>query len=173
LFFRGWLEERTYISCLNLFLHTTEIRKLAEETIGKFQFKEIQIELNKVIEKSDKKIIDEFFLQESCTIKSYLKAELCVNSKHSNEGPILIIIKSPTDYKCTLQWPLVYISGRYFKYARDVSHSKFYKDLSIASVERELIQSISTTFQFTDIKFQSAGIKIWKDFCKTLAQKVN
>jgi tRNA U54 and U55 pseudouridine synthase Pus10 len=92
---RGGLEGRTCISCLNLFLHTAEIRKLGEETIGKFQFKEIQIELNKVIEKCDKKIIDEFLLQESCTIKSYLKAELCVNLKHSNEGPTLIIIKYP------------------------------------------------------------------------------
>lgn len=145
-------------ACFGILQRVPEIKESARVAIGSYSFYDIQIEVPNKISNCDKDIIDEFHCAQSCLIKNYLKAILSMGLKRVRDGPILKINIDESSVNCELQWPNMYITGRYLKESRRVSHSRFMPGVNpVSSVEGELISKLSGIIKCSDIKFQSAG----------------
>lgn len=76
----------------------------------------------------------------------------------ATQGPLLHMhITDKDNIHCELRWPTLYITGRYFKRSRRVSHSRFMPGNPVSSVEGELIEHLSGIVECSEIKFLSAG----------------
>lgn len=135
-----------------------KVKQIVSDAIGPYSYHDVQIEIPPNFIKDDDKICRQYNLPTSCNIKNYLKAKLNHELPHTNSGPTLILhIAGPSDIKCKLKWPDLYITGRYFKRSRRVSNSRFFKGFSITSVESELIKEFSKYVKCSQFTFASSG----------------
>jgi tRNA pseudouridine synthase 10 len=127
---------------------------------SRYQFHDIQLEIPSSLNASDARLLSEFKCPTSCSLKNDIKAQIMIALRRLNEGPLLrIAIQSAQSYHCELRWPPLYITGRYLKMSRRVSHSRFMPGSPAASVEGLIIAAANDAeiVQCTDIRFQSSG----------------
>lgn len=146
-------------ACHGIISHLDDIKDQVKNTIGRYNFHDIQIEVLTNLIKNDDKLIRKYRCQTSCTLKNYLKGQIQISFKRINEGPTLYIkINSASDIQMELKWPPLYVIGRYYKRSRRVSNTPFMRGQhAISSVEKELIGAIATDIRCTERKFLSAG----------------
>ena len=150
--------ENDCVCCFGLSANLDKVKKIVSDELGSYNYHDVQIEIPPKYIKPDNDIIAEFELPSSCNIKNYLRAKLNLELAHSPSGPTLQLrVAGPNDITCRLKWPDVFITGRYFKYSRRVSNSRFFKGQSISSVESELTKYFSKIIKCSSMTFTSSG----------------
>ena len=145
-------------ACSGILDSLEQIKEAAREAIGRYTFHDIQVEIPYALLSKDNSVVNRLKCSPSCTLKNFVKGKIMVALRKSREGPVLHIgITDKNTFNCELQWPNLYITGRYFKRSRRVSHSRFMPGSPVSSVEGELISRFSGLVECSELRFQSAG----------------
>jgi tRNA pseudouridine(54/55) synthase len=148
----------TCTACSGIVGALPSIIQAARAAVSRYRYREIQVEIPGRLLAKDNRYLAELNCQSSCSLKNDIKGQLMIALRKSNDGPVLqIAINHRQSYHCQLKWPPVYITGRYFKRSRRVSHSRFMVGSPISSVEGELIAKFTGVIDCSEIKFMSAG----------------
>ena len=148
----------TCICCCGIMSRFHKILEKAQQALGNYSFNDTQIEMPKKLSEKDDKLLRELKCETSCSLKNHLKSYLQINSKRTKQvATLLVHIKSPTSFFCELEWPNLYITGRYIKRSRQVSHTRFFNGEAISSVESEIISAFNGKFDSPQLHFESAG----------------
>ena len=168
-------------ACSGILDRLEDLKACAREAIGRYCFHDIQVEIPNQLLTKDMTIVDIVHSPPSCTLKNFVKGKITVALQKSREGPVLYVLISDRDtFNCELRWPSLYVTGRYFKRSRRVSHSRFMPGNPVSSVEGELVTHISELVNCGEIKFLSAGredmdvrmLGSGRPFCLTLVNPV-
>lgn len=163
--------------CAGIMQRIPSLRDAARAAIGPHACYDIQIELPASVAASDNATIDELRCAPSCLLKNHLKAALAMSLRRVRGAPVLRVTVIERSFRCSLQWPNLYVTGRYLKASRRVSHARFMPGVRPASsVEGELTAAFSSLIPCADVRFASAGredmdvrmLGTGRPFCVTL-----
>lgn len=152
------------------------VEKLHKELII-HEFHDIFAEVPRKIKNDDNNLAIRFCFSNSCMLKMWLRGKFNSKFRYSKDGPRLVVkLKPPNKYEFDIQWPTLYIVGRYLKESRRVSNSKFFAGYSVSSVEEELLDYFSQIVKASEMSFESLGredcdvrmIGHGRKFCVTL-----
>lgn len=134
------------------------ILEKAREALGRYSFNDTQIDMPTKLSKADDNFCRNLRCETSCSLKNHIKAYLQINLERRKQvATLLVHIHTPTHFSCELLWPNLYITGRYIKRSREVSHARFFNGNAESSVESELINAFSGKFESPELHFESAG----------------
>jgi tRNA pseudouridine synthase 10 len=147
-------------ACSGIAAIVPNLIETARSAISRSYFHDFQLTIPSALLKTDNRLLREFHCDPSCSLKNDIKAQLLIALRRSQDGPLLhVAVHNSQSYNCELRLPPLYLTGRYLKMSRRVSHSRFMQGHPLGSVEGLLIEAANTAkiVKCTDVRFQSAG----------------